>query len=102
MTGRAKAFPARRSSFDSLPVVPVAGGEVFRRIFVVSLLFYGKEPVRGLAGRGMERKALSCRMAAVCGKPRHAARGLLPQCERVLPDPLTQAACFPAVAGKQV
>ena len=76
--------------------------QAFCGISVVSVPFRGKNTPRGLPCReGRARKALSCRMAAGCGMFRLAAIGLQPQCERVLPDPLTQAACFPACAGKQ-
>ena len=81
MTGRTKAFPARRFSSGSLPELPVAGGEVFRRIFVVSLLFYGKEPVRGLVGRAGRGKL--CRTV------------LLPDAES--PD-LPRVGCFLSVS----
>ena len=102
MSGRAKAFPARRFSSGSLPELPVAGGSGLFLHVCCFAAFLWERTCPGPCRKRRARKALSCRMAAVCGNPRHAACGAQPPCERALPDPLTQAACFPAVAGKQV
>ena len=55
------------------------------------------------SGRGREMP-FAARGAGRAGRARNVPEDgvrLQPQCERVLPDPLTLAACFPAVAGKQ-
>ena len=74
--GRAGAFPAQRLSFDSLLL-----RETLRAWKRMPFVDCGPG---GQAERGRFRKA-------ACGPP--------PQCERVLPDPLTQADSVPACAG---
>ena len=62
---------------------------------VIATLF----PARRFSGRGNDALCRLWGGQAERGTFRLTARGLPPQCERVLPDPLTQADSVPACAG---
>ena len=93
--GKARgARPAPRKGTGAPPQTP-PGGMIppgppqFAKVGLISTL-WGPRPAFRRPGRWMQAG----------GRFRHAAYGLPSQCERVLPDPLTQAHSCPAFAGQ--